>query len=903
MRTDHQVVIHRSDYTPPTHLIDQVSLGFELEPSLTRVTATLTVRPNPKMAGPSQALRLYGEQLQLETILLNGVALPQTRFEQDEWGIVVHGLDAPATLTVVNTLNPLSNTTLNGLYVSNGNFYSQCEAQGFRRITFFPDRPDVMSIYTVTIEANAAFFPVLLSNGNLAKHEVLGGGRHRAVWCDPFPKPSYLFALVAGKFEQVEKKLKTMSGREVALQFYVEPGNITKTDHAMQALVDAMQWDETRYGLELDLERYMVVAVSDFNMGAMENKGLNVFNTKYVFANPLIATDIDYANIESVIGHEYFHNWTGNRVTCRDWFQLTLKEGLTVFRDQEFSADMSARSAASEKAAHSARAVKRIEDVRVLRMAQFPEDAGPMAHPIRPESYQEINNFYTATVYEKGAEVIRMLQTLVGREGFRAGMDLYFKRHDGQAVTCDDFVCAIADANKRDLSQFMHWYRQAGTPTLQVQETFEQGSLRLHVTQMNPPVGIELGTAQVKPALLIPIRYALLDAKTYAVLKEELFELTQETSELRFDGLTTKPIVSFLRGFSAPVNLEYPRQLAELGILAAHDADPFNRWEALQQLASRAIRLASVGDSQANETMQAACSAFKQVLLDQGLDHAFKAEALTLPAEAFLAEQLISQNKVLLNPSALRSAREQFAQLVGTQCSDVLATMYQQLNRSGPYQARAADSAERALKRAVLFYWCQSQQSSQQALAIERAQELLQNADNMTDRETSILALRTTNSTQRDAALTQLEALFTTEPLAMDKWFSWQSTAPRLGQEPGTITRINALAKHHAFTLTNPNRVRSLLGGFFASNLAEFHSPDGSGYTLWANTVIALASINPQVAARMARALDRWNTFTTDRQVLMRQALEKVAKTAQMPADVLEIVNKALAASPKSANH
>jgi aminopeptidase N len=903
MRTDQASVIQRTDYSPPSHLIDTVHLRFELEPHATRVTATLQLRPNPEATPGVQTLQLFGEELELEALLLDGVALDPSSWTRHATGLSVHGIGSACSLQIITICQPEKNSTLSGLYTSNDNFYTQCEAQGFRRITYFADRPDVMSLYRVTIEADAQRYPVLLSNGNLISQQQVNG-RLIAEWEDPFLKPSYLFALVAGRFDQVEKKIKTCSGREVSLQFYVEPGNANKTSHAMQALVDSVHWDESRFGLELDLDRYMVVAVGDFNMGAMENKGLNIFNTKYVFANPQIATDIDYANIESVIGHEYFHNWTGNRVTCRDWFQLTLKEGLTVFRDQEFSADMLARHAGTDAAAASARAVKRIEDVRTLRMAQFPEDAGPMAHPIRPESYQEINNFYTATVYEKGAEVIRMLQTLFGRDGFRKGMDLYFARHDGQAVTCDDFVRAIADANKRDLSQFMRWYQQAGTPTVTITESWDSATatLTLNCLQSNPPVGLELQSAQAKAALLIPISYAFLDAQA-AILQEGVVELTETSCSFTFQFPlgSSKPVASLFRGFSAPVIQAFERPLSDLAFLSAHDPDAFNRWEAAQTLVSKAIVASSLGD---DSILPMAIEAFSATVNSNTLDKAFKAEALTLPAEASLGEFFLANCDRPLDPSALRQAREHFAQQFALANAPVLARCYaaEHALTSGPFSPDAHQASARALKRVVLFYWCQTS-GPQQASAIAAAQALLSQTDNMTDRESAVLALRSANRTVRDAAFASLEPLLSTEPLAMDKWFQWQGSAPRLAGDAPIVEAIERLQGHAAFTLRNPNRVRSLLGAFFNSNPAEFHAQDGRGYTLWADTVIALSPMNPQIAARMARALDRWTAYTADRRALMKAALERVSTSDQLPSDVLEIVTKALASKPVTKNH
>ena len=899
MRSDHPITVERRDYTPPPFLVDRIGLEFELDPASTRVTATSEVR---RAAGVGDApLVLDGDALELVAVEIDGTPLGPGRYALDDAHLTIASVPERFTLRVVTRLAPEANTTLMGLYVSNGNFFTQCEAQGFRRITFFPDRPDVMARYRVTLRADRERWPVLLSNGNLVgagECEPAPGGaaRHYAVWDDPFPKPSYLFAIVAGNLVAEERRLRTASGRDALLQVWVEPGNLDKTGHAMASLERAIRWDEQRFGLELDLDRFMIVAVGDFNMGAMENKGLNVFNTKYVFATPRIATDADFFAIESVVGHEYFHNWTGNRVTCRDWFQLTLKEGLTVFRDQEFSADVMAAEAGSDAAAASARAVKRIEDVRVLRATQFPEDAGPMAHPIRPESYQEINNFYTVTIYEKGAEVIRMLQTLVGRDGFRKGLELYFRRHDGQAVTCDDFVAAIADANGRDLRQFGRWYSQAGTPRLAVAGRHDAAArtYTLGVQQSCPPTP---GQAAKAP-LHIPFAVGLVgpDGLDLPLLTDGhgeragapttlVLELTEPRHEFVFHGVDAAPVPSLGRDFSAPVIIEFPYRDDELAFLAGHDRDPFNRWEAAQRLAVNAmLRLLEGRDPDAaSETL---VRAFAAVLDDPALDPAFKELVLGLPGEGVVAEHVS-----VVDPVRVREARDGLAAKLARRLAPAWERTWAALRDDAPYRPSAAASGRRALKNAALGFWVRGGDPA----AFEAAAGQFARADNMTDRHAALAALVNSPAPQREAALDAFAREFAGEPLAMDKWFVLQATMHRSPGDPPVIARVRKLLEHPAFSLKNPNKVRSLIGAFCNGNLAEFHCADGSGYAFWVEQVTRLDAINPQVAARIARAMDRWRKFTPDRQDAMCEALARVAGGGTLSADVREIVDKALA--------
>jgi aminopeptidase N len=895
LRTDTPVTVYRKDYTPPAFAIDHVDMVLDLDPQRTVVTSTLTLQRTGAADAP---LVLAGEALELIGIKLDGQ--PFTTFTVDDETLTLTGLPARGSLEITAACNPAANTTLSGLYVSNGNFFTQCEAEGFRRITYFLDRPDVMATYRVTLRAQRATSPVLLSNGNLLSQRELPDGRHEAVWEDPFRKPSYLFALVAGKLECIEEKIVSASGKEKLLQVWVEPQDLDKTRHAMDSLIHSIRWDERRFGLELDLDRFMIVAVSDFNMGAMENKGLNIFNTKYVLANAQTATDVDFANIESVVAHEYFHNWTGNRVTCRDWFQLSLKEGLTVFRDQEFSADM--------MGSESGRAVKRIEDVRVLRQVQFPEDAGPMAHPVRPDSYEEINNFYTVTVYEKGAEVVRMYQTLLGRDGFRKGMDLYFERHDGQAVTCDDFRAAMADANGRDLTQFGLWYSQAGTPVVTAKTQWDgaAGALTLTLTQRCPKVGIETRAGSpAKQPFHIPFALGLIDAsgndlplqldgETQAAGTTRVLDFTQAEQSFRFVGLPRgdqAPLPSLLRNFSAPVIVDYEYSDAELTFLLAHDSDAFNRWEAGQRLATRAL-LQLVGDAQAQRELKldpALVAAFRTVLTDDTLNPAFREQALMLPAEAYLAERM-----GVADPAAIHRARLFLREGLARALKAEWLAAYRANETPGAYSPDADSMAKRALRNLALGYLADSGDADMQALAERHYQQ----SDNMTDRFAALSALVNSFAPGREHALADFYERFENDALVIDKWFSLQGmqrgeVGPHAGKR--TIDTVRALMEHPAFNLRNPNRARSLIFSFCSGNPAQFHAEDGSGYVFWADQVLALDAINPQVAARLARVMDRWQKYEIPLRDRMRAALERVAASSTLSRDVREIVSKSLA--------
>ncbi|MFU1915106.1 aminopeptidase N [Bordetella avium] len=894
MRTDTPVTVYRKDYLPYPYAIPEVALSFDLDPESTLVTSRLRLERKPE-AAVDAPLELDGEELALQSLRVDGQ--DWTDYQLDEQRLVIRGLPALCTLEIGARCRPSANSSLMGLYVSGGNFFTQCEAEGFRRITWFADRPDVMSRYRVTLRADARY-PVLLSNGNLLSTRQLPDGRQEAQWEDPFLKPCYLFALVAGNLTHREKQVRTRSGREVLLQVYSDPGSEWRTAWALESLERALRWDETRFGLELDLDRFMVVAVRDFNMGAMENKGLNIFNAAYVLADPQTATDVNYEGIESVIGHEYFHNWTGNRVTCRDWFQLSLKEGLTVFRDQEFSADMMAHGL-DPAAAASARAVKRIDDVATLRAAQFPEDAGPMAHPIRPDSYQEIGNFYTATVYEKGAEVIRMQHTLLGEAGFRAGMDEYFRRHDGQAVTCDDFVNAMDSVYQqlnpgRDLSVFRNWYRQAGTPRVAV--TLHQDGDRLTVTlkQHCAPVGVEkqAGVNAVKQPFHIPFAFGLLDRQGrplslklngVEIGETALLELRETSKSWVFEDVPEGVLPSLLRGFSAPVIVEYNWTEAELALLCAHDSDPFARWEAGQELASRQL-LALAASHQAQQPLtvnQGFIAAWRTQLTDPALDAAYRARALALPAEKTLAERMPA-----IDPPALAVARDFLRAELGRQLAAEWQAIFEANQEEGPYSPAPGPAGKRALKNLALAYLM----ANESAQALRLAQHQYDNADNMTDSMAALACL--VNYAPRpiaQAALDHFYARWQNDPLVVDKWFTLQAAARSSG-----LPEIRALMAHPAFTLRNPNRARALVFQFCLNNARSMHAADGSGHAFWAEQVLALDALNPEIAARLARAMDNWSRFTPALRGSMQVALQGVRSHEGLSRNVTEIVSKAL---------
>ena len=892
-------LIRREDYQAPAFWIRSVELIFDLDPVKTIVASKLSIERNPD-AEPGQPLTLHGDDLVLLRCLADGESVS---FRHEPGLLVIDNPpDRPVfTLEIRNTCGPDKNTQLSGLYTSGGGFFTQCEAEGFRRITYFLDRPDVMAVFTVTLRADKAKYPVLLSNGNLVEQLTLDNGRHLAKWHDPFPKPSYLFALVAANLVCREQRIRSRTGKDHLLQIYVRQGDMDKTEHAMNSLIASVAWDEARFGLALDLERFMIVAVGDFNMGAMENKGLNIFNTKYVLASPATATDADFAGIESVVGHEYFHNWTGNRITCRDWFQLSLKEGLTVYRDQEFSMDMAG--------AASARAVKRIEDVRGLRAVQFPEDAGPMAHPVRPDSYVEINNFYTATIYDKGAELVRMMATLVGREGFRLGMALYFSRHDGQAVTCDDFAQAIADANPDSalashLDAFKRWYGQAGTPTLQARGVYDPVSLhyKLTLTQSAAPSpGQDLKLPSVLPVLMgllradngqaLPLR--LLD-EAQAAGNERVLVLSAQEQTFTFVNVASAPVPSLLRGLSAPVYLDDGLDDGALLVLLQHDSDAFKRWEAGQRLGlSRMMAaLPDAGDLPALDS--AYVEAMRQTLRDPALDPAFKELALTLPSENYVAEQC-----VVVDPQRIHVLREQMRRQLAARLRDDWVWAFESHQVLEGYRPDAAQSGRRALANLALQMLVLDAMQTGDTVWPGRAYQRFKDAGQMTDRYGALAALVDGQSPLAAPALERFHALFAGDDLVIDKWFNLQARAAEpLTAGPGIVLqRVKALMQHPDFSLKNPNRARSLVAGYCRENPAAFHRTDAAGYVFWADRVLELDAINPQLAARLARTMDRWSVLAEPWRSAARQAVSRVAASTRLSEDVREIVTKALAAS------
>jgi aminopeptidase N len=880
MPTNPPKTTYLNDYAPPAYRIPTVDLRFELGEDCTTVHSRLhIVRAETTPAGTP--LMLDGQHLELLTLELDGAPLAADRYQIDADHLTL--LDPPEffELAAVTRIRPQDNASLEGLYQSSGNFCTQCEAEGFRKITYFLDRPDVMAVFTTTLTANQSRYPALLSNGNLTGSGQLDAGWHWARWHDPFPKPCYLFALVAGHLHYIEDRFITRSGRMVTLRIYVEPDNIAQCDHAMAALKQAMTWDEQRFGLEYDLDLYQIVAVGDFNMGAMENKGLNIFNTKYVLARPETATDADYQGILSVIGHEYFHNWTGNRVTCRDWFQLSLKEGLTVFRDQEFSSDLGSRG------------VKRIEDVRILRSSQFPQDAGPLAHPVRPDSYIEINNFYTVTVYNKGAEVIRMIQTLLGQDGFRRGMDLYFQRHDGQAVTCDDFVVAMADANQADFGQFQRWYHQAGTPELTVSDAYDPATCRytLTVRQSCPPTPGQPDKAPFH----IPLALGLLDAEgrdlPLQLAGEETPQGTTRVLELRepehtfqFINIPARPIPSLLRGFSAPVKLNTTESEADLRFRLAHDRDDFNRWNAGQTLAIRTI-LALVEARQQDQvwTLPESFSAAFGRALQSGAEPALLAQVLTLPGENYLAEQMR-----VVDVDGIHAARCFVQRTLAERLREPLLAAYADLQRTEQdgYRIDAAAMGRRALKNVCLDLLLQLDDADLRALARRQFHA----AGNMTDQIGALAALANIASSERSEALAAFYAQWQHEALVVDKWLSVQATS-RL---PDTLAVVRALMNHEAFNLRNPNKVRALIGVFSQANPRYFHAADHSGYTFLAEQILALNAFNPQIAARLTAAFTRWRKYDPVRQQGMQRQLERILAAPTLSPDVYEIAAKSL---------
>ena len=874
-------LVQRDDYAAPAYVIRSAELSFDLEPAKTIVASKLHIE---RAAGQAhQPLRLHAEELTLLRVLADGQSVS---FRQENGELVIDNPpDAERfVLEIRNTCAPDKNTRLSGLYTSQGGFFTQCEAEGFRRITPFLDRPDVMATYTVTLRADKAKYPVLLSNGNLLEEGTLDGGRHFAKWFDPFPKPSYLFALVAGKLVAREQRIKTRAGKQHLLQIYVRPGDLEKTEHAMNSLVAALVWDEARFGLALDLERYMVVAVEDYNGGAMENKGLNLFNTSRLLASPASATDADFAAIESVVAHEYFHNWTGNRITCRDWFQLSLKEGLTVFRDQEFSMDMAGSV--------SARAVKRIQDVQDLRARQFPEDAGPMAHPVRPDSYVEINNFYTATVYEKGAEVVRMMHTLVGRDGFASGMALYFQRHDGQAVTCDDFAQAIADANAgselaHKLPAFKRWYAQAGTPQLKARGVYDAPTSRYTLTlaQHTAPTH---GQAHKQP-FVMPVAVSLLAANGYVLAPERLLVLDEAEQSWTFENIDVAPVLSLLRGFSAPVALDDGLSEADQLVLLAHDNDAFTRWEAGQRLVLQRL-LVAVNAHAAPVLDEAIVGALRSVLRHAALDPAFKALALEPPTELYMAEQLQRAD-----PQQIHAVREQWRALLAARLQPDWEWAFAEHQVHAAYSPDAAQAGRRALANLALQMLCLHAVAHDDRLWPGRAYQRFKDATNMTDRLGALDALMSSHSALAEPALARFHAQAQGDALVLDKWFMVQAQAPE--SNGSAFTRAKALLQHPDFSIRNPNRARSLIFRLCASNPAAFHRTDAAGYVLWAEKLLELDGFNPQLAARLARVCDRWSALAEPYRSAALMAVGRVAARPDLSNDVREIISAALEAA------
>ncbi|MFL1808635.1 aminopeptidase N [Plesiomonas shigelloides] len=867
MQTEPQAK-YRKDYRAPDYTITDVALDFDLSADDTVVTA---VSHLVRQSEHAQPLVLNGEGLTLVSVAVNGQSV--TDYQQDSHSLTINGLPAECELTIITRFSPAKNTALSGLYQSGEALCTQCEAEGFRRITYFLDRPDVLARYQTKITADKARYPYLLSNGNRVASGELADGRHWMQWSDPFPKPSYLFALVAGDFDVLRDTFTTRSGRDVALELYVDRGNLDRADWAMESLKQSMRWDENRFGLEYDLDIYMIVAVDFFNMGAMENKGLNVFNSKFVLAKAETATDTDYLDIERVIGHEYFHNWTGNRVTCRDWFQLSLKEGLTVFRDQEFSSDLGSR------------AVNRINNVRVMRGAQFAEDASPMAHPIRPDKVIEMNNFYTVTVYEKGSEVIRMMHTLLGEEAFQAGMRLYFERHDGSAATCEDFVKAMEDASGIDLTQFRRWYSQAGTPQLQVRDEYDakQQVYRLHVRQSTPPTPEQTE----KLALHIPLDIELY-AEDGAVIPlqsggqavSSVLNVTEPEQTFVFELVPQAPVISLLREFSAPVKLDYLYTDKQLTFLMAHARNDFARWDAAQMLIGKYVRL-NVANWQAGNALELpieVVDAFRAVLLDETLDPALAALILTLPKETELAELFD-----LIDPDAIRAVREFIRDELVLELNDELRAVYQ-AHVLPEYRVEHADIARRALRNTCLSYLA----FAEGADALVRRQ--YEQADNMTDTLAALSAAVSAELPCRDNLMQHFADKWQHDGLVMDKWFMLQATSPAAN----VLENVKALMQHPSFSLANPNRTRSLIGAFASGNPAPFHAKDGSGYRFLTDVLVELNSRNPQVASRLIEPLIRLGRYDAERQQLMREQLLRLQKLDNLARDLFEKITKSL---------
>ena len=870
-------VVRLVDHVATPYRIDTVHLDFRLDDAETIVVADMAFTPRDGTA-PGTVLTLDGDELVLVEARLDGEVLAADAYTVGERRFVLTSPPAGSfRLGLTTRLRPAENTKLMGLYRTSGTWCTQCEAEGFRRITYFYDRPDVLAVYTTRIEAPKAAARSLLSNGNpIESGDIPGTDRHFAVWHDPFPKPSYLFAMVAGTFDTLEDRFVTMSGRAVALRIFVEHGRGDRAGYAMDALKRSMRWDEEAFGREYDLDVFMIVAVGDFNMGAMENKGLNVFNDKYVLASPRSATDVDYAHVEGVIAHEYFHNWTGNRITCRDWFQLCLKEGLTVFRDQEFSADQRSRP------------VKRISDVRLLKSHQFPEDAGPLAHPVRPNLYKEINNFYTATVYEKGAEVVRMLQTLLGAETFRAGMDLYFVRHDGTAATVEDFVACFADVSGRDLTGFMRWYTQSGTPEVMAAVSWDAGAGRLEIV-FDQTVPATPGQTAKRP-MPIPIRFGLVGPDgsdmhatriSGATVQGDVLILDEARHAVVFEGLTTRPVPSLLRGFSAPVRLSTTLDSADQTFLAANDPDPFNRWQAIQTLAMRGLTDATAATraGRAPKIDDRIAEAIVTTAMLETLDPDFRALAIGLPTEADMARELA----VDVDPDAIFTARDHLRGIVAAKGHSAFADLHDRLAPQGAYSPDAVAAGRRSLRSAALDYLVRAGEGGLALDAYARA-------DNMTDRLAALGIVVAADLPEADALLADFHDRFADDPLVVDKWLMVQATAP----VAGALDRVRALTTHPSFSITNPNRVRALITTFASGNQTQFNRADGAGFAFVADRVLELDRINPQVASRMLSAFRSWRALEPHRRAYAEAELKRVASAAGLSRDVADIAERSL---------
>lgn len=876
-------VVRLADYQPPPFLVDAVNLVFELDPVNTRVTAQLSLKRNTTFSPTPSSLHLDGEGLALQNIRLDGQELTSDRYVVTEDSLVVDDVPDEFELTVTNTICPAENKALEGLYLTNGRFCTQCEAEGFRRITYFPDRPDVLSQFTVEIRADKNQYPVLLSNGNRVAEGMLDGERHYSVWEDPFKKPCYLFAVVAGDLDRIEDTFTTQSDKKVALSLYVEHGKAERAWYAMESLKRAMAWDEKVYGLEYDLNEYNIVAVSDFNMGAMENKALNIFNDKFILADSQTATDTDFAWIEAVVAHEYFHNWTGNRITCRDWFQLSLKEGLTVFREQQFSADM--RSAS----------VKRIEDVRLLWTSQFPEDDGPLAHPVRPDSYSEINNFYTHTVYEKGAELVRMVYTLLGPGAYFDGMRLYVDRHDGQAVTCEDFILAMSDASGVPLDQFMNWYRQAGTPVIEVKGRIdaESNAYVVHVSQAHKKSKSSDGPTP----FVIPLRIGFTDAEHGPVETsrtdedappslDHLIVLDRESQEFRFNGPfdnTSHPVLSLNRGFTAPVNVLMETSVNDLKVLALEDMDSFTRWQAVQELVLR-YATKTLGDGNGNRELEAYLNLIEQLLAGDTTDPAETAMMLTVPNEAIISERLEN-----FDPVSVYTLRRDLIRKIAARYTEALHQLYDKQYVTGAYQPIALDAGKRSLCNTALLYLAESQSEA----GIDLAHQHYEKATNMTDRWAALVALNGSSGPQRQLAMADFFERHENDPLTLDKWFALEATCTT----GDSLERVSSLLNHERYDRSNPNRIRAVVGNFAASNTNGFHGKDGHGYKFLADQVLDLDTFNPQVAARLAGNFQKWRRYDPQRQSLIETQLRRLERQTSLSTDVREIVAKSLGES------